>query len=149
MSHTVSNRSITTESDTPSNTRFVPEQLPKLRSIILGITLFVGLVLWVTFSIGMVPRGVHAVSRLRALGVMTWIYALIQILDMKVWHSRFVRRRRAASRLPEVVEGWLFGQMLAWFGLFYYGLTDDARWFVAGVALLLISFVVFPITLDR
>ena len=149
LSHTVSNRSVTPDSATPPAGVSFTEQLPKVRSIILGITLFVGLLIWVTFSIGMAPHGVHIVSRLRALGVMTWVYGLIQILDMKIWHSRFVRRRRIASRLPEAVEGWLFGQMLAWFGLLYYALTDDARWFVAGVALLLISFVLFPITLDR
>jgi len=149
LSHTVSNRSITTDSANPATAWLNPERLPRLRSIILGLTLFVGLLIWVTFSIGMVPRGVHIVTRLRALGVMTWVYALIQILDMKIWHSRFAQRRRAASRLPEVVEGWLFGQMLAWFGLLYYGLTGDARWFVAGVALLLVSFVLFPITLRR
>jgi hypothetical protein len=126
-----------------------PEQLPKVRSLILGLTLFLGLLIWVTFSIGMLPRGTHMIARLRALGAMTWLYGLIQILDMKVWHSRFALRRRAASRIPEAVEGWLLGQMLAWFGLLYYGLTDDARWFVAGALLLIVSFVLFPITLDR
>jgi hypothetical protein len=145
----VSNRSITSDSGPPVAGLIEPDQLPKVRSIILGLTLFVGLVLWVTFSIGMVPRGTHIVARLRALGGMTWLYALIQLLDMKVWHSRFAKRRRAASRIPEAVEGWLCGQMLAWFGLLYYGLTGDARWFVAGVVLLLVSFVLFPITIER
>lgn len=125
-----------------------PERLPRIRSIILGITLFIGLVVWVAFSIGVVPRGTHIVARLRALGVITWLYALVQILDMKVWRSRFARRRRAASRIPEAVEGWLLAQMIAWFGIAYYALTDDPRWFVAGVVLLLVSFVVFPITSD-
>jgi len=77
---------------------------------------------------------------------MTWLCALVQILDLKVWHSRFVQRRRAGSRIPEAVEGWLLGQMIAWFGIVYYMLTDDARWFVAGLVLFLLSFVVFPIT---
>lgn len=80
---------------------------------------------------------------------MTWIYALVQILDMKFWRSRFVQRRRAASRLPESVEGWLLGQMIAWFGIVYYALTDDARWFIAGLALLLLSFAAFPIRTSR
>lgn len=77
---------------------------------------------------------------------MTWLYALVQILDLRFWHSRFVRRRRAASRLPEAVEGWLLGQMIAWFGIVYYVLTDDARWFAAGLVIFLLSFVVFPAT---
>jgi len=76
---------------------------------------------------------------------MTWLYAVVQIADLKIWHSRFARRRRAASRLPEVVEGWLLGQILPWFGIAYYAMTDDARWFAAGLILFLSSFVVFPI----
>jgi hypothetical protein len=80
---------------------------------------------------------------------MTWVYALVQIVDMKLWHSRFAQRRRAASRIPEALEGWLLGQMIAWFGIAYYALTDDARWYVGGVLLFLFSFVVFPIRGSR
>ncbi|MGH7638052.1 MAG: hypothetical protein ACREOK_10415 [Gemmatimonadaceae bacterium] len=113
--------------------------------MILGTTLFVGLLTWVCFTVGLIPQGTHLVDKLRVLGVTTWIYALAQILDMKLWHSRFAQRRRAASRIPEVLEGWLLAQMLAAFGIVYYALTDDARWFAAGIIMLLLSFVVFPI----
>jgi hypothetical protein len=105
----------------------------------------VGLCVWISFSIGVIPRGTHLITKLRAIGAMTWVYALVQIIDMKVWHSRYATRRRAASRIPEVLEGWLFGQMIAWFGIAYYALTDDARWFAAGMILFLLSFVVFPV----
>lgn len=125
-----------------------PEQLPKVRTLLLAITLFVGLLVWICFSLGLIPRGTHLVTKLRVLGGMTWLYALLQIVDMKIWRSRFTQRRRAASRLPEAVEGWLFGQMFAWFGIAYYALTDDARWFVAGVVLFLLCFVVFPVRED-
>ena len=123
--------------------------LPKVRSLLLGITLFVALLVWIAFNLGLLPRGTHLVAKLRVIGVMTWLFALIQIVDMKVWHSRFVRRRRAASRIPEALEGWLLGQMIAWFGIAYYALTDDARWFVGGLVLLLLSFVVFPVRAER
>ncbi len=122
-----------------------PERLVRVRSVLLGVTLFIGLLVWAAFSVGVVPRGTHLVAKLRALGVMTWLYAVVQIIDMKVWHSRFARRRRATSRIPEPLEGWLLGQLIAWFGIVYYALTDDARWFAAGLILLLLSFVVFPI----
>jgi len=104
---------------------------------------------WICFSLGLLPQGVHLVAKLRVVGVMTWIYALVQIVDLKIWHSRFAKRRRAASRIPEAVEGWLLGQMIAWFGIAYYALTDDARWFVAGLLLLLLSFAVFPARAER
>jgi hypothetical protein len=122
-----------------------PERLPAVRSFLLGLTLLVGLLIWVSFSLGVLPRGTHLVSKLRVIGVMTWVYALLQIVDLKIWHSRWAARRRAASRIPEAVEGWLFGQLIAWFGIAYYALTDDARWFIAGVGLFLISFAIFPI----
>lgn len=115
----------------------------------MGLTLLVGLLIWISFSLGVLPRGTHLVSKLRVIGVMTWVYALLQIVDLKIWHSRWAARRRAASRIPEAVEGWLFGQMIAWFGIAYYALTDDARWFIAGVVLFLISFAIFPIQVRK
>lgn len=149
MSHTVPNPSVTRSSTGPVPPWLTSERLPAIRSVLLGLTLFVGLLVWVSFSVGLLPQGTHLVQKLRVVGVMTWLYALVQIIDMKVWHSRFAQRRRASSRLPEVVEGWLFAQMLAWFGIAYYALTDDARWFVAGLVILLLSFAVFPIRGER
>jgi hypothetical protein len=139
LSHTAPEHSITTTSGTPQDGWITPERLPKLRSLLLGITLFVGLL----------PLGTHLVAKLRVIGVMTWLYALVQIIDIKIWRSRFAIRRRAASRIPEVLEGWLLGQMIAWFGIAYYALTDDARWFAGGLLLLLLSFVVFPVRAER
>jgi len=144
VSHTASGRSTSTTS-APSTSWLTLERLPKIRSLLLGITLFVGLLVWISFTLGVLPRGTHLITKLRVLGVMTWLYALVQIIDMKLWHSRFAQRRRAVSRLPEALEGWLFGQMLAWFGIAYYALTDDARWFVGGMVIFLVSFFVFPI----
>src|SRR5688572_13731240 len=122
-----------------------PQRQPAVRSVLLGVTLLVGLLIWVTFSLGGLPRGTHLIMKLRVIGVMTWVYALFQIIDMKIWHSRWATRRRAASRIPEAVEGWLFGQMFAWFGIAYYALTDDPQWFIAGMVLFLASFAIFPI----
>ena len=149
MSHTVSERSIPAGSAGTASDWLTPERLPKVRYLLLGITLFVGLIVWVSFSLGLIPQGTPLVSRLRVAGAMTWLYALLQILDMKVWRSRFAQRRRATLRIPEALEGWLFGQMIAWFGIAYYALTGDARWFAAGVLLFVLSFAVFPVHQDR
>ena len=40
-------------------------------------------------------------------------------------------------------------QMLAWFGIVYYALTGDARWYVGGLVILVVSFAVFPIRRSR
>jgi hypothetical protein len=64
---------------------------------------------------------------------------------MRFWHSRIAERRRISMGIPERVIAWLFGQMLAWFGIVYYALTEDVRWFAAGVVVLVVTFLAFPV----
>ena len=68
----------------------------QVRNILLGLALFAGLVVYVYHSFGPQPRAVALAHKLRIVGVMTWLYALVQIVDMRFWHSSI---RRAASRL--------------------------------------------------
>ena len=118
----------------------------RVRAILLGITLFVGLVVWVWHSVGASsPQAGALVGKLRIVGIMTWLYALVQIVDMRFWHSGIARRRRLSLGIPESLIAWLFGQMLAWFGIIYYGFTEDARWYVGGLVVLLVTFAAFPI----
>ena len=123
-----------------------PERLPHVRAVLLGLTLFFGLVVWIFHSLG--PATVREpgfLFKLRGVGVLTWIYALVQMVDMRFYNSRFARRRRAQMRIPESLSGWLLGQMLAWFGIVYYGLTQDLGWYVAGLVIFVVSFWVFPV----
>jgi hypothetical protein len=127
-----------------------PERQAQVRTILLAIVLFVGLVIWVFHSVAAAThRAPEFVHKLRVVGVMTWIYALVQLVDMRFYHSRFARRRRISLGIPENLIGWLFGQMLAWFGIVYYGLTDDMRWYIAGLVLFALTFWVFPIPASR
>jgi len=122
------------------------ERQAQLRTILLALALFVGLVVWIWHSLGAAePEPSALVRKLRIVGIMTWLYALLQIVDMRFWHSRIAERRRISMGIPERVIAWLFGQMLAWFGIVYYALTEDSRWFVAGVAMLIVTFVAFPV----
>jgi hypothetical protein len=125
-----------------------PDRQAQVRNILLGIALFAGLVVWVWHSLGPKLRPGSLAGKLRVVGVMTWLYALVQITDMRFWHSGIAERRRAATGIPESVLAWLFGQMLACFGIVYYGFTEDARWYGAGVLLLLATFAAFPIRRD-
>jgi hypothetical protein len=120
----------------------------QVRNILLGLALFAGLVVYVFHSFGPQPRPTVLAHKLRIVGVMTWLYALVQIVDMRFWHSRVAERRRESSGIPESVIAWLFGQMLACFGIVYYGLTEDVRWYAAGLVLLLATFAAFPIRRD-
>jgi hypothetical protein len=118
----------------------------RVRGILLGIALFVGLVVWVWHSLGASsPQAGPFVRKLRVVGIMTWLYALIQLMDMRFWHSAVARRRRASMGIPDSLIAWLFGQMLAWFGIIYYAFTEDIRWYVGGLAVLLVTFAAFPI----
>ena len=126
------------------------ERQAQVRTILLALVLFFGLVVWVFHSIAAAThRPAEFVHKLRVVGVMTWIYALVQLVDMRFYHSRFAQRRRISLGIPEHLIGWLFGQMLAWFGILYYGLTDDLRWYVAGLVLFGLTFWVFPIPASR
>jgi hypothetical protein len=134
--------------DVPRYDWLTPDRQAQLRNILLGIALFAGLVVWVWHSFGPPTRPLALAGKLRVVGVMTWLYALIQIVDMRFWHSRIAEKRRVASGIPESVIAWLFGQMLACFGIVYFGVTEDPRWYLAGLALLLATFVAFPIRRD-
>jgi len=134
--------------ETPRYEWLTPDRQAQVRNILLGIALFAGLVVWVWHSFGPQPRPLALVGKLRIVGVMTWLYALVQIADMRFWHSSVARKRRVSSGIPESVIAWLFGQMLACFGIVYYGLTEDWRWYAAGLVLLLATFAAFPIRRD-
>jgi len=125
-----------------------PDRQAQVRNVLLGLALFAGLVVWVWHSLGPQPRALALASKLRVVGIMTWLYALVQIADMRFWHSSVAERRRVSSGIPESVIAWLFGQMLACFGIVYYGVSEDPRWYAAGLALLLATFAAFPIRRD-
>lgn len=127
-----------------------PDRQAQVRTILLALVLFVGLVVWVFHSVAAAThRAPEFVQKLRVVGVMTWVYALVQLVDMRFYHSRFARQRRVSLGIPENLIGWLFGQMLAWFGIVYYALTDDMRWYVAGLVLFGLTFWGFPIPATR
>src|SRR6476660_3159513 len=119
-----------------------PERLTRVRAILLALSLFFGLAVYVFHTLGE-TRAVQPllVTKLRGVGVLTWIYALVQMIDMRFYNSRWAQRRRASTGIPDSLHGWLFGQMLAWYGILYYGLTEDLRLYVAGVVLLGLTFI--------
>lgn len=123
-----------------------PERLTRVRAILLALSLFFGLAVYVFHTLGEARQAAPLlVTKLRGVGVLTWIYALVQMIDLRFYNSRWARRRRASTGIPDSLHGWLFGQMLAWFGILYYGLTEDLRWYVAGLVILGLSFLAFPI----
>ena len=122
------------------------ERQTQVRGVLLGLTLFFGLTVWIWHSFGAAaPNPGVFVRKLRIVGIMTWLYALVQLLDIRFWRSATARKRREAMGIPDSLIAWLFGQMLAWFGIIYYGFTEDARWYLAGLMVLIVTFAVFPV----
>jgi len=123
-----------------------PDRLTRVRAVLLGLTLFFGLAVYVFHTIGAAHLAQPTlVRKLRGLGVLTWLYALVQMVDLRFYNSRWAQRRRATMGIPDSLHGWLLGQMVAWFGILYYGLTEDVRWYVAGLVIFGLSFFAFPI----
>src|SRR3954469_17909903 len=126
------------------------ERLTRVRAILLALSLLLGLVVYVFHTLG-AAHMTHPelVKKLRGVGMLTWIYALVQLVDLRFYNSRWAQRRRSSTGIPDSLHGWLFGQMLAWWGILYYGVTEDVRWYVAGLLLLALSFLAFPIRKPR
>ena len=123
-----------------------PDALTRVRGVLAAVTLFVGLAVYVFHTLGpIVTRDTQFLRRLQVMGALTWLFGLVQMIDLRVYNSRFAQRRRASVGLPDSLHGVLFGQMIAWYGILYYGLTGDYRPFVAGVGILALAFWVFPI----
>ena len=123
-----------------------PDRQTQVRGVLLGLTLFFGLTVWIWHSLdAAAPNPGVFVRKLRIVGIMTWLYALVQLLDIRFWRSATARKRREAMGIPDSLIAWLFGQMLAWFGIIYYGFTEDARWYLAGLVVLVVTFIVFPV----
>lgn len=127
-----------------------PERLTRVRAILLALSLFFGLAVYVFHTVSSARDATPIlITKLRGVGVLTWIYALVQMIDLRFYNSRWAQRRRSSTGIPDSLHGWLFGQMLAWFGILYYGLTEDLRWYVAGMVILALSFLAFPIRRPR
>jgi hypothetical protein len=139
-----------TESIESQHSWLTPDRLTRVRAILLALSLFLGLAVYVFHTLGETHVAQPLlVRKLRGVGVLTWIYALVQLVDLRFYNSRWAQRRRASTRIPDSLHGWLFGQMLAWFGILYYGLTEDLRWYVAGLVILGVTFLAFPIRRTR
>lgn len=129
----------------PRHAWLTAERQVQVRNALLGLVVFVALAVWVFHSVAAATaRSAEFVQKMRVVGVMTWLYAGAQLLDHRYWQSRYARRRRESTGLPEPVITWLLGQMLPWFGIVYYALTGDWRWFAAGLAIFALTMWVFP-----
>lgn len=127
-----------------------PERQLRIRNVLFGLLVFFGLVTYVFHSVAAASdRAPEFIQRLRVLGVMTWLYALVQLVDMRFYHSRYARRRIETAAVPEHMLAWLLAQMLPWYGIIYYALAADARWYVVGLCLAALTTWAYPVPAGR
>src|SRR3954471_18361925 len=73
-----------------------PDRLTRVRAILLALSLFFGLAVYVFHTVS-AARNTNPVflTKLRGVGVLTWIYALVQMIDLRFYNSRWAQRRRS------------------------------------------------------
>lgn len=149
-SHTVAELGPSAEALAVRYPWMTPGRLTRVRAILLAVSLFFGLAVYVFHTLGAArDASPILITKLRGVGVLTWLYALVQMIDLRFYNSRWAQRRRTSTGIPDSLHGWLFGQMLAWYGILYYGLTEDLRPYAAGLVILALSFLAFPIRKPR
>src|SRR5512146_1025060 len=79
-----------------------PGRLTRVRAALLGVTLFLGLVVYVFHTVGAAHLADPLlVKKLRGVGLLTWLYALVQMIDLRFYNSRWARRRLEQIGIPD------------------------------------------------
>jgi hypothetical protein len=110
-----------------------------------GVLLFGGVSWFLHRTPDWTPADTVAVDSLVMVGRFMWIGV---ILGLAALWFRSRSSTSAAQSSTFAIIAWSLGETLALFGGVLYFLSDVTGWYVAGVLLLAITFVVFPGTLQ-
>ena len=111
-------------------------------SILLGVILF-GAVAWYQRRQPewVQPEGIR-MRPLRLTGMVIWGVAVAALIGMRL---KFAREVEGGSSIRILIIAWALAEVPALFGAVFYYLTGDITLFAAGVAALVVSFVLFPV----
>lgn len=113
-----------------------------IRFAMLGGVLLFGFVTWFAHrSPDWVPSDTSSFGELVMVGRVMWV--LVTGALVALWF-RARGTTSAAKASTFAIFAWSLGEMLALFGGVLYYMSDRSSWFVAGVVMLAITFVVFP-----
>jgi hypothetical protein len=116
-------------------------QLALIRlSLFLGVAMFVG-VTYVLHRQGGIPAG-PLPDGIRYLPVAAITAGLIALFPLRALWSR---ETKPAKRITISVMGWASGEAAALGGCVYYFATDDPKFAIVGIFVLLAAFMLFPI----
>ncbi|HKG93061.1 MAG TPA: hypothetical protein VKA84_14250 [Gemmatimonadaceae bacterium] len=110
-------------------------------ALVAGVLTFGGAVWLMRRRGGAPPAGAAAIETMRTFGAGVWLVALAAVVGFWLLIPRAREERRRASY---TIFAWAAAEMPALFGASYYYLTGDARWFAAGLTLLVGSLLVVP-----
>ena len=125
----------------PGAPEYGPKDLMLIRaSFLMGVLMFGGVVFFL-------HRGAGAPSE-PAPDMLIYVpigAAAVALLAFYPLRSAMMRATDNASRMTLMMAGWGLGEFAALAGGVYYFLTDDPRFALSGVFVLLASFILFPI----
>lgn len=108
-------------------------------AMLLGVLLFGGVILFVTQAPDWRPSSTADPASLVRYGQVIWGVAIAGALAVGMY------ARRAGAKASSLgIIGWAMGETTALYGAVYWFLTGSPRWYLSGVAFMVMTFVVFP-----
>jgi hypothetical protein len=112
-----------------------------IRLAIFGGALLFGIVTWWLRREAPPPLTTD-IGPLRFAGYGLWVSVLVVLAFMRGLLGKATEQARRSSLL---IVAWAAAESLALFGGVVWFLHGDSRWFVAGMCLLLATFILFPL----
>jgi hypothetical protein len=112
-----------------------------IRLSIFGGAFLFGVVTWFMRR-ETAPPLVADMGPLRFVGYALWVSVLVILAFMRGLLGKATDQARRAALL---IVAWAAGESLAFFGGVVWFLHGDSRWYVAGMCLLLATFILFPV----
>jgi hypothetical protein len=115
-----------------------------IRLAIFGGALLFGIVTWWLRREAPPPLTTD-IGPLRFAGYGLWVSVLVVLAFMRGLLGKATEQARRSSLL---IVAWAAAESLALFGGVVWFLHGDSRWYVAGMCLLLATFILFPLARD-
>jgi hypothetical protein len=112
-----------------------------IRLAIFGGALLFGIVTW-WLRREVPPPLTTDIGPLRFAGYGLWVSVLVVLAFMRGLLGKATEQARRSSLL---IVAWAAAESLALFGGVVWFLHGDSRWYVAGMCLLLATFILFPL----
>ncbi|MGH7664185.1 MAG: hypothetical protein ACRENI_07825 [Gemmatimonadaceae bacterium] len=119
-----------------------PAMLAVIRiAMLLGVLMLGGFVLFIQRQGRWTAAPAERLETLAYLGYSIWVIAIAGIIFLRGRGARMIERGRYASAS---IIGWSLCEAAAIFGGMFYFLSGSPVWYINGLLLLVISFLILP-----